>query len=300
MTIMAPELPTTLSGRLHGMLTDAGTVAWRDLIHWRRDPARIWGSLLYTVISVLLFGYVFGSAMSVPGGGNYREFLMPGMFAMTMMFGIGETATGVATDAAKGVTDRFRSMPMSQVGVVAGRSLADMVNALAGIVLLVACGLAVGWRWHGGLGQALAAVGLLLLLRFAFIWVGIYLGLVLPSPEAVAAMYGLLFPVTMIANTFVAPELMPGWLGAIADWNPLSATVTASRELFGTPASAAAPGLPRTRCSWPSPGHHCWWRCSSPCRSASTGDSAADGPPAGASPTWRDTARTGVDQGVAA
>jgi ABC-2 type transport system permease protein len=235
MTIMAPELPTTLSGRLRGMLTDAGTVAWRDLIHWRRDPARIWGSLLYTVISVLLFGYVFGSAMSVPGGGNYREFLMPGMFAMTMMFGIGETATGVATDAARGVTDRFRSMPMSQVGVVAGRSLADMVNALAGIVLLVACGLAVGWRWHEGLGQALAAVGLLLLLRFALIWVGIYAGLVLPSPEAVAAMYGLLFPVTMIANTFVAPELMPGWLGAIADWNPLSATVTATRELFGNP-----------------------------------------------------------------
>jgi ABC-2 type transport system permease protein len=121
MTTMVPELPRTLGGRLRGMLTDAGTVAWRDLIHWRRDPARIWGSLLYTGISVLLFGYVFGSAMAVPGGGNYRVFLMPGMFAMTMMFGIGETATGVATDAAKGVTDRFRSMPMSQVGVVSAR-----------------------------------------------------------------------------------------------------------------------------------------------------------------------------------
>ena len=162
---------------------------------------------------------------------------MPGMFAMTMMFGIGETATGVATDAAKGVTDRFRSLPMSQVGVVAGRSLADMVNAAHGIALLVGCGLAVGWRWHGGLGRALAAVGLLLLLRFAFSWVGIWLGLALPSPEAVAAMYGLLFPVTMIANTFVAPELMPGWLGVIADWNPLSATVTGTRELFGNPGS---------------------------------------------------------------
>jgi ABC-2 type transport system permease protein len=235
MTAMAPGLPTTVGDRLHGMLVDAGTVAWRDLIHWRRDPARIWGSLLYTIISVLLFGYVFGSAIVVPGGGDYREFLMPGMFALTMMFGIGETATGVATDAAKGVTDRFRSMPMSQVGVVAGRSLADMVNALLGIVLLVACGLAVGWRWHGGLGQALAAVGLLLLLRFAFIWVGIWAGLRLPSVEAVGAMYGLLFPLTMLANTFVSPELMPGWLGLIADWNPLSATVTATRELFGNP-----------------------------------------------------------------
>jgi ABC-2 type transport system permease protein len=235
MTAMAPGLPTTVGDRLRGMLVDAGTVAWRDLIHWRRDPARIWGSLLYTIISVLLFGYVFGSAIVVPGGGDYREFLMPGMFALTMMFGIGETATGVATDAAKGVTDRFRSMPMSQVGVVAGRSLADMVNALLGIVLLVACGLAVGWRWHGGLGQALAAVGLLLLLRFAFIWVGIWAGLRLPSVEAVGAMYGLLFPLTMLANTFVSPELMPGWLGLIADWNPLSATVTATRELFGNP-----------------------------------------------------------------
>ena len=175
MTTMVPELPTTRAGRLRGMLVDTGTVAWRDLVHWRRDPARIWGSLIYSVVSVVLFGYVFGSAMSVPGGGgDYREFLMPGMFAMTMMFGIGETATAVATDAAKGVTDRFRSMPMSQVGVVAGRSLADMVNAALGIVLLV-------------------------------------------------------------ANTFVAPELMPGWLGVIADWNPLSATVTATRELFGNP-----------------------------------------------------------------
>jgi ABC-2 type transport system permease protein len=235
MTAMAPGIPTTAGGRLRGMLVDAGTVAWRDLIHWRRDPARIWGSLLYTIFSVLLFGYVFGSAIVVPGGGDYREFLMPGMFAMTMMFGIGETATGVATDAAKGVTDRFRSMPMSQVGVVAGRSLADMVNAALGIALLVASGLAIGWRWHDGPGRALAAVGLLLLLRFAFIWVGIWLGLALPSVEAVAAMYGLLFPVTMIANTFVAPELMPGWLGTIADWNPLSATVTATRGLFGNP-----------------------------------------------------------------
>ncbi|MGD9892221.1 MAG: ABC transporter permease [Dehalococcoidia bacterium] len=235
MSIQTPAIPQSSLDRFRWAGIDAWSIAGRDLRHWIREPVSIIFRLLYPIISVLLFGYVFGSAIVVAGGGNYREFLMPGLFAMTMMFGIGETMVAVVTDSAKGVTDRFRSMPMTRSGVVAGRSIADILSATLDLSILVVCGLAVGWRWHNGLGEALAAVGLLLLLRFSVIWVGIYLGLLVRTPEAANNLYALLFPITMLANTFVSPSQMPDWLGVIAEWNPLSSTVAATRELFGNP-----------------------------------------------------------------
>lgn len=222
-------------GRLRWAFSDSWTITLQDLIHWRQEPALIVWSLSFPIVYVLLFGVVLGSAMVVPGGGDYQEFLMPGLFASTMAFGIGGTMIAVNLDAAKGVTDRFRSMPMAPSAVVVGRSLADMLNSIVGLGLMMICGLVVGWRWNGTVAEALLAVALLLLLRFAFLWPGMYLGLLVRSPETAQNLFALLFPVTMIANTFVAPELLPGWLGAIAEWNPLSATVTATRELFGNP-----------------------------------------------------------------
>jgi ABC-type multidrug transport system permease subunit len=136
--------------------------------------------------------------------------------------------------------DRFRSMPMAPSAVVVGRCIAGMVYSAASLAIMVACGLVVGWRWRGTGGEALAAIGLLLLLRLAFLWVGIFLGLKAKSPEMVNSVYGLLYPVTMLSNAFVAPELMPGWIGAIADWNPLSSTITATRRLFGNPGVEAS------------------------------------------------------------
>ncbi|MFE4538483.1 ABC transporter permease [Streptomyces scopuliridis] len=185
----APAIPRTPLARLRWALTDTWTITQRDLVHWVREPGRILAGLLYPSVMVLLFGYVFGSSMTVAGGGDYRQFLMPGMFAMTMMMGIGETMAAINSDANKGVTDRFRSMPMAPSAVVAGRSVADML----------------------------------------------YVGLLIRTQETVAALYGMLFPLTMISNTFASPSAMPGWLGAIAEWNPLSSTVTATRELFGNP-----------------------------------------------------------------
>jgi ABC-2 type transport system permease protein len=214
--------------------TDSWTIASRYLVHWLRNPALIWYQLLWPIVMVLLFGYVFGSAMTVSGGGDYREFLMPGMFGQTIMFGVASTIAIVATDAQTGVMDRFRSMPISQSAVVAGRSMADMLNSLLELVILIGCGLAVGWRWHGTLLEALAAIGLLLLLRFALVWVGITLGLMV-KPEAAAAAWAPLFPLTFLANTFVTPDQLPGWLAPVAEWNPLSATVGATRELFHNP-----------------------------------------------------------------
>ncbi|WP_192771849.1 ABC transporter permease [Plantactinospora soyae] len=232
---MIPSPSRTASQRLRWTIADGWTITRRDLVHWARQPVQVVVGLLFPIMVVLMFGYLFGGGMSVPGGGDYREFLMPGMFAMTMLFGIEGTYTAVATDVSRGVTDRFRSMPMAGSAVVVGRSTADMLNAVLGLAVMVVCGLLVGWRWHGTVGAALAGFGLLLLLRFAVLWVGIHLALVLRNPEAVVAMQILVWPVLFLSNALVSPETMPGWLGFLAEANPLSATVSATRELFGNP-----------------------------------------------------------------
>lgn len=218
---------------------DTWTITVRDMLHWRYEPARIAWTLAFPIMSILLFGYVFGSAIVVPDGGNYREFLMPGLFVMAIAFGITETLFAMATDAERGITNRFRSMPMSPVAIVAGSSVAAMINAVLNLIVMIGMGLVVGWGWNDGLGDALTAVGLLLLLRFSVLWIGIYIGLVIPSVETAGNIAGLLFPFTMISSIFVSPAQMPGWLGTIAEWNPLSSTVTAARELFGNPGSPA-------------------------------------------------------------
>ena len=240
MRTLTPEIPRNPLDRLRWAVADAWTVAHRDLIHWVRQPFGLVVGLLFPVMVVLMFGYLFGGAITVPGeslssSGDYREFLMPGMFAMTMAFGLERTLVSVSSDAARGVTDRFRSMPMTPSAVVLGRSIADMLNSALGLAVMVACGLLVGWRWHGSVGEALSAMGLLLLLRFSLLWVGIFLGLVVKGPESVVAVQILVWPILFLSNTLVPPETMPGWLGAISEWNPLSATVAAARELFGNP-----------------------------------------------------------------
>jgi ABC-2 type transport system permease protein len=184
---------------------------------------------------VLMFGLLFGGAIRVPNGGNYFEFLMPGMFATTMLFGLETTMIAVTTDASKGVTDRFRSLPMSASAVVLGRCIADMFNSIVGLAIMIGVGLLLGWRWHAGMSAALAAVGLLLLLRFALLWVGIFFGLLAKGPESVVSVQILVWPISFLSNAFVDPSTMPSWLGTIAQWNPLSATTSAIRQLFLNP-----------------------------------------------------------------
>lgn len=235
--IIGPVLPHTATQRMGWALADAWTIAARDLAHWGRQPgAVIANTLLFPIMIVLMFGYLLGGAITVPGGGDYLEFLLPGMFAMTMVFGIGTTLVAVSSDAARGVTDRFRSMPMAPSAVVIGRAIADMLNSTAALAVLLGCGLLIGWTPHGSLPATAAALALLLLLRFAFLWIGVYLGLTFyPNPEAVTAVRTFEFPLGFLSNIFVATATMPVWLGTIADWNPLSATVSAARKLFSNP-----------------------------------------------------------------
>jgi ABC-2 type transport system permease protein len=230
----SPTNPTRMEG-MRWAISDTIVIVGRGIQHWIREPLGMLAGMAFMIMLVVLYGFLFGGAMSVPGGGNYLEFLMPGMFVMTMAFGIGETMAYIAADAERGVTDRFRSMPMAASAVLLGRSITDMIYATVGLAVMIGCGLVLGWRWHGGMGETAAAIGLLLLLRFAMLWVGIYLGLLVPGPAAVNSVWTLLFPFTMVTVAFAASQTMPAWLGFVAEANPLSATIYATRDLFGNP-----------------------------------------------------------------
>ncbi|MFF8836236.1 ABC transporter permease [Streptomyces sp. NPDC015130] len=235
----APHAPaehaTGLGGRAYWAVADCWTLVRRTLLNYRRAPLAIVWQLGFPIVSVLLYGFVFGSAMRVPGDGDYREFLMPGMFTMTMAFGLMNTAVAVVSDSGKGVVDRFRSMPMAPSAVATGRGVSDLLIASAELAILAATALAIGWTSDGGAGPTLLGFGLLLLLRFSLIWVGVWCGLMVPNTEAAGALYAVIFPITMISSVYVAPSLMPSWLAPVAAWNPISSTVTATRELFGNP-----------------------------------------------------------------
>ncbi len=230
----APAVEDRLAARLRWAAVDAWTVAGRDAAHWRRQPVALLVGALFPVLLLLMFVFLLGGGMTVPGGGSYRDFLVPGMLALTMVFGVEATMTAVVTDTSRGVTDRFRSMPMAPSAVVAGRCLADLAASLLGLGVLLGAALLIGWRPPGPV-PLLAAVGLLLLLRATFLWVGIYLGLLARDPSAVVAVQILVWPFAFLSNAFVAASAMPGWLATIAEWNPVAGTVTAVRHLFGSP-----------------------------------------------------------------
>ncbi|GAB2921055.1 ABC transporter permease [Nonomuraea fastidiosa] len=217
---------------LRWAIADGWTVARRDLMHWANQPMTIAAGVIFPIVITLAFGYLFGGAVKVPEGVDYFAFLMPGMYGMTMLFGLSSTMIAVSTDAAKGVTDRFRSLPMAPSAVLTGRAVADLLHSVLILAGLLLCGLAVGWR-PATLSGAAAAIGLLLLLRFSLLWAGVYAGLRTRNPGAAVTIQAMEFPIGFLSNAFVAPATMPGWLGAVAEWNPLSATVAAARELFG-------------------------------------------------------------------
>lgn len=211
-------------------------ITQRDLARWVRQPwAPILG-LLFSIMLLLVFGFLFGGAITVPGGGDYISFLLPGMLALSMMFGVESTATAMAADARKGITDRFRSLPIGSASVALGRVGADMAGSTLEVLVLILGGLLIGWRITSGPASAALAVLLLLLLRFAVLWIGIFVGLSFRGESATTAVQVLVWPIGFLSTAIVSAETMPGWLGTIAAWNPLSATATAARHLFGNPA----------------------------------------------------------------
>ncbi|MFF3563424.1 ABC transporter permease [Streptomyces sp. NPDC002574] len=216
---------------------DSLVVAQRNLIRMMRIPEVVIFGLVQPIMFVVLFSYVFGGSMNVGGSTSpsvYREFLMAGIFAQTVTFATAGAGAGIADDMHKGLIDRFRSLPMARGAVLTGRTLADLVQTALTVVVLAIVALLVGWRIHEGLPKAIAAFALLLLLGYAFSWIGALIGLSVRTPEA-ATSGGLiwLFPLTFISNAFVDSNQMTPWLRHIAEWNPFSSTVLACRELFG-------------------------------------------------------------------
>ncbi|MGY1998614.1 ABC transporter permease [Streptomyces rochei] len=214
-------------------LTDSWTMTRRELARWARQPVAVAVNLAFPVMMLLMFGYLVGGGRGVSG--DYLDYLIPGMLALTMAFGLEGTMVAVTRDLERGVVDRFRSLPMTNGAILVGRSAADMLQSVLGLAVLLAVGYALGWRAHGSAGAFLGAVGLLLLFRFAMLWVGIHLALVAGKPEMVQAVQILVWPVGFLSNAFAAPEAMPGWLGTLVQWNPMSQTATAVRDLFGSP-----------------------------------------------------------------
>ncbi|MFC7406573.1 ABC transporter permease [Georgenia alba] len=235
----------TLVSRMRWAARDCWTIVLQEFTHLLRQPSTFAWQLGMPVVMVLMFVYVFGSAMDVTGMGagvGYIDYAMPGMFAMTVAFGFMNTAFAVTLNKEKGFMDRFRSMPMSSSAVVTGRGLADIIQAVLDLAVIVAIALVVGWRPGGTLAETLAAFALLLWLRLALIFIGIYLGLLLKNTEAAGSLFAVAFPFGFISSVFAPPEMMPGWLGAVAAWNPVSSTAGAIRELFHTPGVDAAAG----------------------------------------------------------
>ena len=219
---------------------DGVAIAKRNVIKIKRVPDVLVSVLISPIIFVLLFGYVFGSAIDIPGG-SYREFMVGGTFALTLVFGATFTGAGLADDMQKGIISRFKSLPMSRSAVVVGRTASDMIYNVLSLIIMALAGLVVGWRIHTGFGSALLGFGLLLLFAYAISWIMAYVGLMVPSVEVVNnAATMVIFPLTFIANTFVPADNLPTLLRIFAEWNPVSAVTQAARELFGN----IPPGTP--------------------------------------------------------
>jgi ABC-2 type transport system permease protein len=228
--------PAPAAGGFTSAARDGFIVMWRNLKRIPRIPELAIFAILQSIMFVVLFAFVFGGAIPLPGGESYREFLMPGIFAQTIVFAAGTTAIGMADDIGKGIIDRFRSLPMARSAVLSGRSLSDVVYNGGILIVLMLSGLAVGWTTHTGIGPLLAGIGLLLLFAFAMSWLGIFLGLSVPSPEvAQQAIFTTLFPITFVSNVFVPPQTLPTWLQFVAEWNPTSTLTGALRQLWGNP-----------------------------------------------------------------
>lgn len=225
-------------------LRDSWAEAQRHLRAVPRDPELLMFAAIQPVMFVLLFVYVFGGSITVPGYASYKQFLLPGIFAQTIVFNSGFTGIGLAEDLSKGIIDRLRSLPMSESAVLVGRTLSDLARNVFAFVVMLAVAYAVGFRVKGTIGEALAATLLLLGFAYAFSWIQALIGLSVKSPEA-ANSAGLvwMFPLTFVSSAFVDPSKMPKWLGKVADVNPFTYATDATRALY----------------NGRSPGHELWF-----------------------------------------
>ncbi len=202
---MAALVETRVSVQPRNVVQQSLTIVWRNLLHIRRMPEMLMDVTIQPVMFVLLFAYVFGGSIQVAGS-NYKEFLLPGIMAQTIIFSSAVVAIGLTSDLEKGIVDRFKSLPISRSSVLIGRSISSLIHSSIGIVVMGLTGLVVGWRIREGVLNAALAYLLILLFGFSMIWLGIWVGSLMRSVEAVQGfMFTVMFPLTFVANTFAPP-----------------------------------------------------------------------------------------------
>ncbi len=237
-----PERGTgpSLAARARYNVSDTLVMAQRNLMRYVRMPRLLVFSSIQPVMFVLLFAYVFGGAIATPGV-NYVNYLIPGILVQTVLFGATLTTTGLADDLSKGIVDRFRSLPMARGAVLAGRTLADgLLRNLFVVLLMIGVGVLIGFRFEGGAGYAVAAIGLVVAFGFAFSWISALIGMLAKDPEtAQTAGFIWVFPLVFASSAFVPVQTMPAWLRGFANVQPISVTVNAVRYLTS---GGAAPG----------------------------------------------------------
>lgn len=214
-------------------VSDGWVTTKRNLLKIKRVPDILVFTLIQPIMFVLLFTYVYGGVIDIPGS-SYAEFLMAGIFAQTVVFGSTYSGSAMAQDLKVGIIDRFRTLPMNPAAVLIGRTNGDMVINASSMAVMIITGLIVGWRVRSSFGEAVVAVLLILFFAYAFSWVMAFIGMSVRSPEIINNVsFLVLFPITFISNAFVPANTLPGPLRVFAEWNPVSALVQASRELFG-------------------------------------------------------------------
>ncbi|WP_067978044.1 ABC transporter permease [Nocardia caishijiensis] len=238
-----PVTEPGLSERLSMVVSDSLTIAKRNVIKIKRVPDVLIFTTMSPIMFVLMFAYVFGSAIKVPGlEGGYREFLIAGIFVQTVVFGASFTGAGLAEDMQKGIIDRFRSLPMAPSAVLFGRTISDVVINLVSLVVMSLTGLIVGWRIRGSFLDAVLAYLLMLLFAYALSWMMAVVGLLVRAPEVFNnASFMVIFPLTFLSNAFVPINDLPGPLKVFAEWNPMSAVTESVRQLFGNTSPLAPP-----------------------------------------------------------
>jgi ABC-2 type transport system permease protein len=233
MSVLTPH--PGLFMRLRWQLQDSLVLARRNLAHVRQIPEKLIDVTLQPLMFVLLFAYVFGGVIHVPGG-NYHEYLLAGIAVQTIAFGIMGPGASIATDLNEGIVDRFRSLPMARSAYLLGHMIAELAASVLAIAVLAVSGLVIGWRVHTGIPEAIAGFALLTLIAFTMLWIGTGLGVLARSPDAVQGIVFLVvFPLSFVASAFVPIGGLPGVLQTVAEYNPISAFAAAIRTLFGNP-----------------------------------------------------------------
>jgi ABC-2 type transport system permease protein len=232
--------PPTALQRGSEWMRDVISLTRRNLVHVAREPAQLSDATVQPILFTVLFVYIFGSAMVIPGGGTYTNFAIGGLVTMNVTTASMGTAVGLSSDLSTGVIDRFRTLPMARSAILAGRTLSDLLAAMLCATIVVISGWVIGWRPENGLGGVVAGLAVAVLFAYALSWFTACIGLMVSDPESAQAVgLMILFPLAFVSTALVPSQGLPDWLRAISDWNPVSAVAGSCRELFGNPNPAA-------------------------------------------------------------